>query len=202
VLPQEDHMNMKTKVMAVAMLAALLGAFVLAPLSTSAQSAPNTVAPVPVTASKNGGTKNFNGEWTFTQFVAQGDAVFAEGVLTGQVTNKQDKVTHNVAETVLLPVSVASTEAVSTGGLRALQATTCSVLHLVLGPINLSLLGLNLTVGGQGGVPIVVDLTANPAGGLLGQLLCGLAGGTPLTGALGQILDIVNALNTLLGLLG
>ena len=66
----------------------------------------------------------------------------------------------------------------------------------------MSLLGLDLFIGGEGGVPIVIDLNADPAGGLLGDLLCGLAGGFPLTDLLGPILDIVTALNTLLGLLG
>ena len=40
---------------------------------------------------------------------------------------------------------------------------------------------------------IVLNITANPAGGLLGQLLCSLAGGLPLTtiaDILNQILDL------------
>jgi hypothetical protein len=72
----------------------------------------------------------------------------------------------------------------------------------VLGPITLSLLGLDLFISGEGGVPIVVDLNAEPGGGLLGGLLCGLAGGVPITGPLDQLLQIIEALNTLLGLLG
>jgi hypothetical protein len=48
----------------------------------------------------------------------------------------------------------------------------CSVLHLELAPINLNLLGLHVDTSA-----ICLDLTATPGGGLLGDLLCGLAGG-------------------------
>lgn len=48
----------------------------------------------------------------------------------------------------------------------------CSVLHLELAPIHLSLLGLHVDTSA-----ICLDLTATPEAGLLGDLLCGLAGG-------------------------
>ena len=51
----------------------------------------------------------------------------------------------------------------------------CSVLHLELAPIHLALLGLHVDTSA-----ICLDLTATPGGGLLGDLLCGLAGGGPL----------------------
>lgn len=57
----------------------------------------------------------------------------------------------------------------------ATPATECSVLHLELAPINLSLLGLHVDTSA-----ICLDLTATQGGGLLGDLLCGLAGGGPL----------------------
>lgn len=56
----------------------------------------------------------------------------------------------------------------------ATPGTECSVLHLELAPINLSLLGLHVDTSG-----ICLDLTATSGGGLLGDLLCGLAGGGP-----------------------
>ena len=182
-----------------AVLVALLGALLAAPLAARAQDgAANGIPTVPVEASNKSGNKTFAGEWNATQIVEQGGAFFAEGVLTGEVKNKQGKTTHTVEETVLLPLSVAS-DATASAGVRA-QAATCEVLNLVLGPITLNLLGLNLFIGGEGGVPIVIDLTADPSGGLLGQLLCGLAGGIPVP--LQQLTDFLNALNTLLGLLG
>ena len=49
---------------------------------------------------------------------------------------------------------------------------TCSVLDLELGPIDLSLLGLNVNTS-----RICLEVTAIQGGGVLGDLLCGLAGG-------------------------
>src|SRR5690349_4308796 len=68
-------------------------------------------------------------------------------------------------------------------------AAGCSVLDLTLGPINLALLGLHVDTS-----PICLSLTAFQGQGLLGDLLCGLAGGdlTLLNGlpeALTQVLN-------------
>ena len=57
----------------------------------------------------------------------------------------------------------------------------CSVLHLELGPIDLDLLGLFVDTS-----EICLDITAMEGGGLLGDLLCGLAGGNLLN--LGQLI--------------
>ena len=63
---------------------------------------------------------------------------------------------------------------------RAAQAQpqTCQVLKLVLGPLHLDLLGLVVDLYGKTqSNPVVVTINAQPNKGLLGQLLCGLAGG-------------------------
>ena len=52
----------------------------------------------------------------------------------------------------------------------AAQAPTCSVLDLVLGPLNVNLLGLVVDLK-----RVHLTITANPAGGVLGSLFCGLA---------------------------
>jgi hypothetical protein len=195
---------MKWKLASFALILAVLGAFVMAPITARAQDT-LTIDPIPVTASKNNGTKNFEGEWTITRFVEQDGALFAEGVLTGDVTNKHDKVTNTVEETVLLPVAVSPVSSVGAGAVRAQATGDCDVLELVLGPITLDLLGLNLFIGGAGDVPILIDLDATPSEGLLGQILCGLAGGLPLGGLIGglqDLLDFLNALNALFGLFG
>lgn len=59
-----------------------------------------------------------------------------------------------------------------TTGIRAktAQAATCSVLDLVLGPLHLNLLGLVIDLN-----RVHLTITANPNGGLLGSLFCGLA---------------------------
>jgi hypothetical protein len=54
---------------------------------------------------------------------------------------------------------------------------SCEVLNLMLGPLHLDVLGLIIDVyGANRNQPVQVLITANPAGGLLGQLLCGVAG--------------------------
>jgi hypothetical protein len=56
-------------------------------------------------------------------------------------------------------------------------APECDILNLVLGPIDLTLLGLQVELDNCEGGPITLDITAVPgAGNLLGNLLCGLAG--------------------------
>jgi hypothetical protein len=70
-------------------------------------------------------------------------------------------------------------------------AVECSVLNLELAPIHLALLGLHVDTSA-----ICLEITATPGGGLLGDLLCGLAGGIPL-GNLptpGQIADLSGGL--------
>lgn len=193
---------MKWKLASLALVAAVLGAFALAPVAAGAQETP-TIDPIPVEAGKK--NKSFAGEWTITRFVEDGGALFAEGVLTGEVTNKHGKPTKTVEETVLLPVTVRDVSAAGAGAVRAQATGDCDVLELVLGPITLDLLGLNLFIGGEGGVPILIDLDATPSEGILGQILCGLAGGLPLDDLIGQLedlLDFLNALNALFGLLG
>jgi len=75
----------------------------------------------------------------------------------------------------------------------------CAILSLHLEPIHLQLLGLHVDTS-----PICLDITAIPNGGLLGELLCGLAGGSPplnLDQILGGLLGELNILggDTLLG---
>jgi hypothetical protein len=56
---------------------------------------------------------------------------------------------------------------------------SCEILNLMLGPLHLDLLGLIVDVYGETRAdPVHVLVTANPAGGVLGELLCGV-GGTP-----------------------
>jgi len=55
---------------------------------------------------------------------------------------------------------------------------TCAILHLELGPLNLTLLGLNVVLDDCANGPVTVDITAvrGHGGGLLGNLLCNLLG--------------------------
>jgi hypothetical protein len=57
-------------------------------------------------------------------------------------------------------------------------APGCKVLDLVLGPLNLDLLGLVVNLyGPTTSTPVEVHVTANPAGGVLGTVFCKLANG-------------------------
>lgn len=72
-----------------------------------------------------------------------------------------------------LPVLGASTEIRT-----ADHQGTCQVLRLVLGPLHLDLLGLNVELYGENRrSPVVVTILALPGHGVLGDLLCPLAGG-------------------------
>ena len=71
---------------------------------------------------------------------------------------------------------------------------SCQVLKLVLGPLNLNLLGLVVDLYGQTRTsPVIITINAIPSQGLLGQLLCGLAGGTGIT-SLGGLQSLLNSL--------
>lgn len=70
---------------------------------------------------------------------------------------------------------------------------SCTILTLTLGPLNLNLLGLVITIPN----PIVLTITAVPgAGNLLGNLLCAVAnllnGGLSLNTLLAQLVDALN----------
>lgn len=97
-----------------------------------------------------------------------------------------------------LPVFAAS----DTLPVRAAQAQppSCQVLKLVLGPLHLDLLGLVVDLYGKTTAdPVVVTIDAVPSQGLLGQLLCGLAGGTGVT-SLGGLQNLLNSLGVNLSL--
>ena len=75
----------------------------------------------------------------------------------------------------------------------------CEVLDLAVGPVDLTLLGLNVHLDDCDNGPVQVCLSASEGQGLLGDLLCGLAGGGILPD-LGAIEDLVGAIGDLLDL--
>ena len=81
------------------------------------------------------------------------------------------------------------------GAARAAQVPglACRVLSLVLGPLDLNLLGLRVQLN-----QVNLLITAIPGGGLLGDLLCGVANLLNPTGLLGTTLSQI--LNSLLAL--
>jgi len=162
-----------------------------------------TVAAVPVAAAKDnttptlqvpvvgttssGGT--FQGTAVITGFAVNGSSVVAVGTISGVVNGSQSFVS-----TFTAPVALPSTTA-SAAAPTAQAAQACQILNLVLGPLNLNVLGLVISIPN----PIVLNITAVPgAGNLLGNLLCDVAN---LLNGGGALQQIANLLNQILGIL-
>jgi len=119
--------------------------------------------------------------------------------LTNGLTNLLNGVLRDV-----LTHGTASTQAASEPEPPGHQDTpnTCEILNLSLGPVNLNLLGLNVHLDDCAKGPVIVDIDAIPStdtgGGLLGDLLCGVANLLNNPGALqGQLGLIVRDVNQL-----
>jgi hypothetical protein len=65
------------------------------------------------------------------------------------------------------------------GSAQAAQAApSCRVLNLILGPLDLNLLGLVVELFGPNrNAPITLTITSFPGQGVLGDLFCNLSGG-------------------------
>jgi hypothetical protein len=78
------------------------------------------------------------------------------------------------------------------------SAASCDILNLVLGPLDLNLLGLEVHLK-----QVVLDIVAvSGAGNLLGNLLCAVAGLLDGPGPLGQISALLNQILGILNGLG
>ena len=84
----------------------------------------------------------------------------------------------------------------------ALESADCDILDLAVGPVDLDLLGLLVSLDDCDGGPVTVEISAIPGGGLLGDLLCGLAGlldgGGNNIALARQLVDIADAILELL----
>jgi hypothetical protein len=155
----------------------------------SVSAAPPDVQGNKTTANVHGKADNgavFNGKYTITKFQPGADGgVDAVGNLTGKWSGPGAP-TGDVSQVVTMPVNQQQTQA------------SCQVLDLVLGPLNLDLLGLVVHLD-----TVHLNITAVPgAGNLLGNLLCSVAGILDGTGT-GSLLDVLNQiLGQLLGGLG
>jgi len=93
---------------------------------------------------------------------------FVNSQLVANTTVTLNIAGRTVEQVVAVPLKVLGTVAGSNG--------TCDILRLSLGPIRLELLGLVVNLDDCKGGPVIVEITGDPEGGLLGQLLCGIAG--------------------------
>ena len=145
-----------------------------------AHAAPQGSLAIPVTQTLQG-VGTFAGQLTVTSFRVVDGQLNAVGTLSGRITDTAGNLLGTVVTAVAVPVS-------NTAG------SSCQILHLTLGPLDLDLLGLQVHLN-----QVVLDITAQSgAGNLLGNLLCSVAnllnGGGPLS-------QLVNQLNQLLAAL-
>jgi hypothetical protein len=149
-----------------------------------AAAAGTVTAPVTGTFSNADGTGTFTGNFSPTSFSVVNGALMATGQLTGKMVDANGTQLGTVSKTV--------TTTVDTNAANAPLA--CNVLNLVLGPLNLNLLGLVVTLN-----QIHLNITAVPgAGALLGNLLCDVAGLLNGGGALTAIATLLNEILALL----
>lgn len=127
-----------------------------------------------------------SGTFSPSRFAVRNGQLTSTGTLTATVTDATGAVVGTATSTVTAPVQIA-------------QATgSCQILHLVLGPLDLNLLGLQIHLD-----RVVLDITAQQGpGNLLGNLLCAIAGllnAPPTTAILTQIANLLNQILALLG---
>jgi hypothetical protein len=180
-------------------IAALLGMIVAAALFAFAGTATAAPAPAqapagPVTAPVTGtftdaagGVGTFVGTYTIDRFTQDGAAVAAEGLLSGTLTDSAGAPVGTVdAVPAALPLDPGATQA------------GCEILDLVLGPLDLDLLGLVVHLD-----TVHLNITAEPgAGNLLGNLLCAVAGLLDGGGLLAGLSALLNQILAILQGLG
>ena len=134
------------------------------------------------------------GNFTISQFVpgATANTVAAVGTLVLQTADGRTMVTKTT-----LPVQLSNDATTAGNNAVSIQQATCPVLHLTLGPLDLNLLGLLVHLD-----QVHLTIDADPAGGLLGSLLCAIANLLGPGGTIADLTALLQALNTLLGLLG
>ena len=136
------------------------------------------------------------GTFTPLKFKKVGGAPVVKGVLDGVITHG-DGTKSKFTAIRTLPVKKINGQAPAGAAVSAQQPAQCDILNLVLGPLDLNILGLEVHLN-----RVVLDIIAVPGpGNLLGNLLCAIAG--LLDGGLGGLLnqliallnDILDALN-------
>jgi hypothetical protein len=149
-----------------------------------------------VGTTKNG--RQVTGKFVPMKFSKHNGHVRARGLLSGVVHNANGTTkTFSVMRSIRVR-SINGAPATARAAKAAASArATCPILHLVLGPLDLDLLGLQVHLDR---VVLNVDAQSGP-GNLLGNLLCAVAGllDGGLQGLLGRL---VTLLNQILGQLG
>ena len=131
-----------------------------------------------------------SGTFTPRKFVTRNGNLMVVGVLEATLTKASGVVVGVTDQRVKLPVRLAEGQPVGA------RAAGCDILNLVLGPLDLNLLGLEVHLS-----RVVLDIIAVPGpGNLLGNLLCAVAGLLDGGGFLAQISQILNSILAILRL--
>lgn len=172
----------------IAVLVAALVAFFTGAGTASAAPAPAPAAPALSTplsgtfTDASGGTGTAAGTFTPTDFVTDGSTLLANGVADVTMTDSAGQQVGTESRAVTVPVGVA--------------AASCEILDLVLGPLDLDLLGLVVHLD-----RVHLNITAESGpGNLLGNLLCAIAG-LLNPGPLTNLQALADLLNQILALL-
>jgi hypothetical protein len=154
--------------------------------SAPAASAGSITSTVTGTFKNADGTGAFAGTFTPQNFSVVNGVLEATGLLKGTLTDANGTKLGTVSQTATIPVDTKTT--------AAADPAACQVLDLVLGPLNLNLLGLVVTLN-----QVHLNITAVPgAGNLLGNLLCAVTNLLNGGGALSQIASLLNQILALL----
>ncbi len=173
----------------VAALVSLTAAHLLSiGLADTATAQPVAVDPTvaPAAGALADATGAVTGTFDVQNVIAQNGTLQAVGTFTGTITDAAGHSTQGTQQ-LAIPVDLAQ------------SAGSCQILDLVLGPLDLDLLGLQVHLD-----TVHLNITAQSGPGeLVGNLLCAIAGllngGLPLNTLLGQIAAL---LTQLLGILG
>jgi hypothetical protein len=149
-------------------LATVVVAALAAVAAGAAQAAPSTPQQ---SASIENAAGTMNVGFAVKKFVARGKQIYAVGDVIGTFQSAD-------GTTVTKKPFTTKVRKITRTGTRSLQKTTriCDILSLNLAPLRLELLGLIVELD-----RVVLTIKADSNGGLLGGLLCGLAGGSGLT---------------------
>jgi len=139
--------------------------------------------------------RRVTGEFVPLEFSKKNGKVRVRGLLNGVVHNNDGSTSTFSAMRTMRVKSINGTPARTTRS-APLALAECDVLHLVLAPLDLDLLGLQVHLD-----RVVLDIVAvSGAGNLLGNLLCAVTG--LLDGGLNGVLGrLVRLLNDILGAL-
>ena len=187
------------------LLALMTISFVLPPAIGRAEDRKEPKALVlPLTGTGSGGVR-FNGTVAVQRFVERDDHVYAIGAVSGSVSGPAGPIGTSILLPVAFPVGVSvGGRAIARNGRGLIhpaslsrpdygarvifaQASTCGVLHLDLGTVNLNSLGVVVAT-----TPVTIDINGD-TGGPLGNLVC------TILSTVDNVVGLVKLLNSLLG---